>query len=835
MQITVKTCTGKTSTIDVEASDTIECVKTKIQDTEGVEPDRQRLVFAGRQLEDRCTIADYSIQTDSVLQVLLRRDRHCCEKIIVKTLTGKTMEIDVNEADTIADLKDKIQAKDGIAPDQQRLIYAGQQLDDTKLLSEYTSSSQLEDGKAMVYLVPRPNRTFRITAKTLAGKQIVLEVGHTDTIEQVKKKIQDQEGIPPEQQRLIFGGKQLQDLSTVQEHNIQNDSMLHLVLRPMANRPASESSSSIEAVHGHCDIAGACGLFNLGNTCFMNSTLQALSNTVPLRKYYRSGEFKGEISDAPLSMKGRLANSFAELLRTMWEDKHTALSPTEIKELIAEKRPEFGGYQQHDAQEVLTFLLDGLHEDVNRAPYPRPIVEDPSTDGKTDMEIAHEAWLGNLRRNSSKIVEIFQFQVRSEIIFPEVDGGKSLKFDPMMYLSLPVPSPPHVLQVTVTLRSYPEVAPVRRSFTIPKDKTFKDLEAQIMEAFPADGELAGRRCFAFANLYDKRVLRLFGRSGNINEVRSYDTIWAFEVLVERGEPDDNEFGYVSMRKRTASQYTSSSSLTLFAPPQVFAFIPGTTTNEEVRKQVMAHAALLKGFLRVDELEVTLTTAQEPSDEGTPLGEDSEFQADDRQSLMLNFLGLDAAGARETAVPEPDLEATNGKPREELQVTLEDCLNAFTRREELAPEDWVRCSTTGRAERSLKKLDIWTVPDCLLVHLKRFGSEQLSGPLEKVDTYVKAPVDLDLTPWVRGSPPARGAQYKLYAVVNHTGSLSFGHYTAYGQVGEGQDRQWYHFNDSSVTRTDEKEVVSKAAYILFYERVKVEPPASVVEDNADAAN
>merc|ERR1719326_668383 len=98
-------------------------------------------------------------------------------------------------------------------------------------------------------------------------------------------------------------------------------------------------------------------------------------------------------------MNGRLATCYADLLKSLWENTHTALPPTELKKMIGERRPEFAGYHQHDAQEVLTFLLDGLHEDVNKAPYPRPIVEDPSFQEKEDGVVAVEAWNGNLRRN----------------------------------------------------------------------------------------------------------------------------------------------------------------------------------------------------------------------------------------------------------------------------------------------------------------------------------------------------------------------------------------------------------------------------------------------------
>uniref|UniRef100_T1ITH6 ubiquitinyl hydrolase 1 n=1 Tax=Strigamia maritima TaxID=126957 RepID=T1ITH6_STRMM len=202
---------------------------------------------------------------------------------------------------------------------------------------------------------------------------------------------------------------------------------------------STSSYGSRRTSRDNTDKGGLVGLRNLGNTCFMNSVIQCLSNTKPLVDYCLKDSYLNECNITISSMKGSLIKAFASLMHSMWRGTaDAAVNPQMFKNQIQKFAPRFMGYNQQDAQEFLRYLLQGLHEDVNRVTSkPKPILTDID-ESYSETQKAAEAWRRYLRIDDSKIVEIFVGQLKS-CLQCTVCGHCSVTFDPFWDLSLPIP------------------------------------------------------------------------------------------------------------------------------------------------------------------------------------------------------------------------------------------------------------------------------------------------------------------------------------------------------------------------------------------------------------
>ncbi|NXE27347.1 UBP4 hydrolase, partial [Ardeotis kori] len=617
---------------------------------------------------------------------------------------------------------------------------------------------------------------------------------------------------------------------------------------------------------------GLCGLSNLGNTCFMNSALQCLSNTPPLTDYFLEDKYEAEINqNNPLGMRGEIAEAYADLIKQIWSGRQSHVAPRMFKTQVGRFAPQFSGYQQQDSQELLAFLLDGLHEDLNRVKK-KPYLELKDANGRPDSEVAKEAWENHRLRNDSIIVDIFHGLFKSTLVCPKC-SKVSVTFDPFCYLTLPLPLRRDRLMEVTLVYADPQHRPVQYRLVVPMMGAISDLceTLSVLSGVPAENMVV-------TDVYNHRFHKIFQMDEGLNHIMPKDDIFVYEVC----KPSEDDSEYVTLcvyfREKTMRQPSNTSGTILFGQPLLICVLKHKLTVDHLYSVVLEQTSRYvklpleeystpcpdkgscSGSNGVVEGDVEEMEHQDGGQEGKeklaevdPCHSEGCMQIELARDLQpgkkqyFTFSLVNSSGTSEiNSIVEGKILKLNAfsalamdwdsdtrrllfdeqeaqivekhgsmlhPQKKKAVVALRDCIELFTTMETLGEHDPWYCPNCKKHQQATKKFDLWSLPRILVVHLKRFSYSRYWR--DKLDTVVEFPIrGLNMSEFVC-DPTAGSYVYDLIAVSNHYGAMGVGHYTAYAK--NKVNGKWYYFDDSSVSVASEDQIVTKAAYVLFYQR------------------
>ncbi|XP_034514203.1 ubiquitin carboxyl-terminal hydrolase 4 isoform X4 [Ailuropoda melanoleuca] len=658
-----------------------------------------------------------------------------------------------------------------------------------------------------------------------------------DTIATIEKEMRKLFNIPAERETRLWNKymsntyEQLSKLdNTVQDAGLYQGQVL--VIEPQNEdgtwpRQTLQSNGSGFSASYNCQESpsshiqpGLCGLGNLGNTCFMNSALQ--------------------------TQVGRFA-------------------------------PQFSGYQQQDSQELLAFLLDGLHEDLNRVKK-KPYLELKDANGRPDAVVAKEAWENHRLRNDSVIVDTFHGLFKSTLVCPEC-AKVSVTFDPFCYLTLPLPLKKDRVMEVFLVPADPRCRPTQYRVVVPLMGAVSDL----CEALSRLSGVAAEN-MVVTDVYNHRFHKIFQMDEGLNHIMPRDDIFVYEVCGTSADGSECVTLPVYFRERKSRPSNTSSGAVLYGQPLLVSVAKHKLTLESLYQAVCER---ISRYIKQPLPEESGSSSSEPGacngSRGNYEGEDEEemeHQEEGRELLSetegsgedevggdhgettqkkvkgqpcpkrlftfslvnsygtadINSLATDGKllklNSRSTLAIDWDSETRSlyydeqeseayekhvsmlqPQKKKKTAVALRDCIELFTTMETLGEHDPWYCPNCKKHQQATKKFDLWSLPKILVVHLKRFSYNRYWR--DKLDTVVEFPVRaLNMSEFVCDLS-ARPYMYDLIAVSNHYGAMGVGHYTAYAK--NKVNGKWYYFDDSSVSLASEDQIVTKAAYVLFYQR------------------
>ena len=566
--------------------------------------------------------------------------------------------------------------------------------------------------------------------------------------------------------------------------------------------------------------SGLTGLQNLGNTCFLNAALQCLSHTNEITETFLSGKYLEFLNrNNALGTNGKLATAYAELLENLWKSSSSSFAPWKLKRIVSAYAPQFVGYQQHDSQELLGFILDRVHEDLNLVKK-KPYFEDNEVVGQNDDEMARDSWRRHTLRNQSIIVDLMHGQYKSSLFCPSCKKY-SYTFDPFNSITLPLPQSQEKVLNFYFIFYDGGKPPFSMACEYYQTSTLEHISEDVARILEVP-----KGTFVFATISNDTVKEFVPVNKIIDSMKSF-TLFAYQIKPEHNSQDVIELQVAIEKGKSRS--TSYSRIICIGTGanfkelhwEVFCKVKQYMQKfhskpkiQEAYEEFMVNPAYVIYFATLKD--VLCQFCREKTCRGCPIPYSNEklkkYVAGNRVIIEISWKSnYSSLGANlqeiNRCTEHPNISEITQKSRK-TPVKLEECFDLFHVPEQLEKDNAWYCPTCKIHVQATKKLEIYKVPPILIIHIKRFKvnghtKEKLYNPVDFPQT------GLDIREWVIGSEIPK--LYDLYAVCNHFGNLTGGHYTA--TCFSTLNKSWFDFKDSQVVPATGN--TSASAYVLFY--------------------
>ena len=611
---------------------------------------------------------------------------------------------------------------------------------------------------------------------------------------------------------------------------------------------------------------GVCGGRNLGNTCFMNSSIACLSNCTELTTYFLTKKFLKDINETNKEgLGGRLAKAWYNLLEQYWNSDIRAGNPSEVKSCVAKKVRKFAGFSQQDSNEFMTEFLSLLSEDLNKTDKKEYKQLKEKEDNETDLECAKRFWNLHIKLNDSIVTDLFSGLLKSEVHCPNCKFI-NITFDPFNTLTLPIPS---LRELNIELQFYyiPKYS-FRNNCSfqanIEKNCTFKELIEKIrnvkgfnydlknckfkfmkvskqkFETFLDENDTVKNAGFLFIfdniekegkknitiplYLYKNRELSSFPRLLFLEEDNNFDTFkrkiyylirkyikihfkedkFNVDKEIEKFINKEKEENIDELLNLLDKEY---SEIFNSKEENIQNFITNFPYRIAIRKKFddKNEICIFDGKNNLESLK-EFGISKDTDTIGNLLNKIKEGE------YFLDLLINSNSDFSKENINFNECKNTYEIKSKEGKLNLEKLLDYFCTREHLDKGNEWRCGKCNKHVEATKNFSIFYVPRLLIICLSRFSKRGYG--YGKNDEYIDFPLEnLDMGKYICG-PDKENSKYDLFAVSQHFGGTGGGHYTA---VCRNMDGKWYDYNDSSCSPDSSSNVVSSSAYVLFYRR------------------